>query len=156
MIPGFEEIVQTVHGNLPVVKKPKWLKFTAFGAGAQIHIPGMEARHDENGMAGGFLDTEVAARRIKESESDIIDFLENHEAFGNEFTSSTAQGNGSELTSNEEFIVPEGDGGFYCKLCEQSMSSIQGLNGHKSSKKHRIHEEAFYDALRDRLKHHTQ
>ena len=153
MIPGFEEIVQTVHGNLPVVKKPKWLKFTAFGPGAELHAPGLSTRKDQEGKAGGYLDTEHAARRIGESEQDIIDFLENHEANGVEFV--VAQRDESELGNNEEFIVPEGDGGFYCKLCDVSVSSPQGLTGHRMSKKHQIHEDAFYEALRERLKQLT-
>lgn len=153
MIPGYEEIVQTVHGNLPVVKKPKWLKFTAFGPGAKIHAPGLSTRKDEDGKAGGYLDTEHQARKLQVEEQDVIDFLQNHPSFGVEYTE--AKRDESETSTNEDFIVPEGDGGFYCKLCEISVSSIQGLTGHKMSKKHQIHEEAFYKALRERLKQHT-
>jgi hypothetical protein len=153
MIPGFEEIVQTVHGNLPVIKKPKWLKFLAFGPGAQIHAPGLNTRHDQDGKAGGFLDTEVAARKLDLPEQEIIDFLKTHPSYGTEFT--IAQRDESELGSNEEFIVPDGETGFFCKLCEVSVSTAQGLTGHKMSKKHQIHEEAFYEALRERLQKHT-
>lgn len=153
MIPGYEEIVQTVHGNLPVVKKPKWLKFTAFGPGAEIHAPGLSTRKDMDGKAGGYLDTEHAARKLQVEEQDVIDFLETHPSNGVEFA--PAQRDESETSTNEDFIVPEGDG-FFCKLCEVSVSSIQGLTGHRMSKKHQIHEEAFYEALRERLKQHTK
>ena len=152
MIPGYEEIVQTVHGNVPVIKKPKWLKFIAFGPGAEIHAPGMATKKNYDGKAGGYLDTEHAARRLQVEEQEVIDFLENHEAFGTEFVAAKRE---DEEATHDEFIVPEGVGGYHCKLCGKSVSSIQGLNGHKMSKSHQAHEEAFFEALREKLKEAT-
>lgn len=155
MIPGYEEIVKTVHGNVPVIKKPKWLKFTAFGANASIHAPGLPVRKEgENaGRAQGYLDTEIAARENDLPESEIITFLESHPWNGVEYIAAKKEEAQNGLSI--EIFEPEGEGGFYCKLCEQSLQSAQAVNGHKTSKKHQIREEEFLENFREQLRKNT-
>jgi hypothetical protein len=154
IVPGFEEIVQTTRGKIPVVNKPKWLKFTEFGAGANIHAPGLPTRADEDNLAGGYLDTEQVAKDIDHPEQEIIDFLQTHPKLGVEFVQTKEKE--AETGLSIEIFEPEGDKGFYCKLCDQSLATAQAVNGHKGSKKHKIQEEEFYEAFRKRLKTNTK
>jgi len=154
IVPGYEEIVQTLHGKLPVVHKPKWLKFTEFGLGANIHAPGLPTFDGQDNKAGGYLDTEQVAKQEDIPEQEVIDFLQTHPKLGVEFVQT--QEKEADTGLSVEIFEPEGEKGFYCKLCDQSLQTAQAVNGHKTSKKHQLQEEEFYEAFRKRLKTNTK
>lgn len=153
--PGFEEIIKTTSGNVSQVTKPKWIKFIQFASGANIHAPGLPVRMDGDtpGKAKGYFDSEYGARDIGMPEQEIIDFLTTHPSYGTEFIAAKEKETDTGLSV--EIFEPEGEKGFYCKLCDQSLATAQAVNGHKTSKKHQIQEEEFYEAFRKRLKTNT-
>ena len=156
IVPGYEEIVETTSGKVSRVNKPKWVKFIQFAPGANIHAPGLPVRMDgENaGKAQGFVDTEYVAKDINMPEQEVIDFLTGHEKYGVEFIA--AKEKETETGLSVEIFEPDGEKGFYCKLCDQHLATAQAVNGHKTSKKHQIQEEEFYEAFRARLKSNTK
>lgn len=155
IVPGFEEFVKTTQGTIPRVNKPKWIKFVQFAPGANIHAPGLPVTTDgpEAGKALGFYDTEYGANDIDMPEEEIVDFIKTHPSYGVEFIA--AKEKETETGLSIEIFEPEGEKGFYCKLCDQSLATAQAVNGHKTSKKHQIQEEEFYEAFRKRLKSNT-
>lgn len=154
--PGYEEFIKTTQGTVPRVNKPKWIKFLQFAPGASIHAPGLPVVKggDSAGRAQGFYDTEAGALDIGMPEQEIVDFLTTHPKYGVEFIA--AKEKETETGLSVEIFEPEGEKGFYCKLCDQSLQTAQAVNGHKTSKKHQIQEEEFYEAFRKRLKTNTK
>jgi len=140
MVPGFEEIVQTIHGNIPQVKKPVWLKFTPMDMG--FEAPGLPTQWD-SGKAYGYLETEHAALQSGMEEAEVISFLNDHASYGVDFIGVNEEGK-EVMSADDGIFVPEGEGGFFCKICQIHLANAQGLSGHKRSK---AHSEAFEVAL---------
>lgn len=135
MVPGFTRVVETVHGALPEVKKPIWVKFRQIGT--PMVAPGLPTKKRDGeavGRAQGYVDTEQYAREIDVEENALIDFLQNHKSHGVEFIGLSEEG--TEITPQDSVFVPNGDGSFYCNVCAQHLSTAQGVTGHKMSKKH--------------------
>lgn len=146
MVPGFEEIVQTVHGNIPQIKKPVWLKFQA--AAQPFEAPGLPTQWG-SGKAFGYLDSEVAARKVGMSKEDVEQFLLSHPSHGVEYIG-ISEG-GEEITDEERFFIPEGEGGYFCKLCEQHLRNGQAKAGHTGSKAHQEKVELAVRLLREKI-----
>lgn len=147
MVPGFEEIVQTTHGNIPRVKKPVWLKFTP--ASVPFEAPGLPAKW-KTGKAFGYLDSQHVARQAGVTEEQVIDFLTSHPDHGVEFIG--VMQDGEELKSGEDAVfVPEGEKGFFCKVCEKHLASVQGVTGHKMSAEHQTKMEERSRQLRETM-----
>jgi CO dehydrogenase/acetyl-CoA synthase beta subunit len=133
IVPGFEEIVQTIHGNIPQVKKPIWLKFAPFD-GEGMETPAMPMRRGQN-TAQGSLETTVAARVTGLPEDEIVDFLKNHDAYGVEFVA--VEDREQEIEDNDEaFLVSEASG-YYCQLCDMHLKNAQARAGHRMSNAHK-------------------
>jgi len=156
IVPGFEDFVKTTQGTVPRINKPKWIKFLQFAPGANIHAPGLPTikEGDNAGKALGYFDTESGAKDIDMPEQEVVDFLTTHEKYGVEFIAAKEKETDTGLSI--EIFEPEGEKGFYCKRCDQSLQTAQEVNGHKTSKKHQIQEEEFYEAFRKRLKTNTK
>lgn len=146
MVPGYEEIVQTLHGNIPQVKKPVWVAFQP--ASTPFEAPGLPTQWG-SGKAYGFLDTEQAARQAGMPEEEVRDFLLSHPSHGVEFIG--ISNDGDEITDEERFFVPEGEGGFYCKLCDKHLQSSQAKAGHTGSKEHKEKVELAVRLLREKI-----
>jgi len=131
MVPGFEEIVKTIHGNIPQIRKPLWLKFNP--TNSPYEAPGLPTQWG-TGKAWGYLESGHAARKIGVTEEEVVDFLLNHDSHGVEFIGITEDG--KEIENDEIYFVPEGDGGFFCKLCASHLKNAQGKSGHKKSNAH--------------------
>lgn len=141
IVPGYEEIVQTIHGNIPQVKKPIWLKFQPFH-GEGMESPAMPMRQGNN-TAMGSLDTETTARQTGLTNDEIVEFLQKHESYGVEFVG--VEERGGEMSENDEgFLIPEAEGGYYCQLCDKHLANAQAKAGHRTSK---THKQAFGYAL---------
>jgi hypothetical protein len=132
IVPGYEEIVQTIHGNIPQVRKPIWLKFSAFDGGG-METPAMPMRQGSN-TAQGSLETAVAARITGLQEDEIIDFLKNHDSYGVEFVA--VEDRGREIDDNDEAFLVATDTGYYCQLCDMDLKNAQARAGHRMSKAH--------------------
>ena len=132
MVPGFEEIVETIHGNIPRVKKPIWLRFSP--ASQPFEAPGLPTQHG-TGKAWGYLETGHASRQIRMPEQEVIDFLLQHSSHGVEFIGISEDG--KEIENDEAYFVPEGDGGYFCKLCDSHLKNAQGKAGHAKSNAHK-------------------
>jgi hypothetical protein len=135
MVPGYTRVIETIHGSLPEVKKPVWVKFRQIGT--PMIAPGLPAIKKEGeavGRAQGFLETEQYAKEIGVEESVLIEFLSNHRSHGVEFVGLSDEG--TEIAPEDSVFVPNGDGSFYCNVCAQHLTSIQGVTGHKRSKQH--------------------
>ena len=134
IIPGFEEIISTTHGNIPKVHKPVWLRFRPFGEGSGgMECPDLPNRRGEN-KALGSLSTESEAKRTKLDEQEIIEFLEGHIANGVEYVGVVERT--EEDIVDDAFITPKGVG-YYCQLCDADLKSTQAIAGHKTSNKHK-------------------
>jgi hypothetical protein len=137
MVPGYTRVVETIHGALPEVRKPVWVKFRPIGT--PMIAPGLPAKRRDGesvGKAQGFVETEQYAKEIGIEESRLIDFLQTHNSHGVEFIGLTDEG--TEIAPEDSVFVPNGEGAFYCNVCAQQLSSIQGVTGHKQSKKHQM------------------
>ena len=146
MVPGYEEIVQTTHGNIPQIKKPVWLRFQP--ANTPFEAPGLPTQWN-SGKAHGWLDSEHAARQAGVEAAEVEDFLRSHPSHGVEFVG-ISEG-GDEITDEERFFVPEGEGGYFCKLCEQHLQNGQAKAGHTGSKAHQEKVELAVRLLREKI-----
>lgn len=131
MVPGFEEIVETTHGKIPQIHKPVWLKFSA--TNMPYEAPGLPTQWG-TGKAWGYLESGHASRTTGRSEQEVIDFLLAHQSHGVEFIGIAEDG--KEIENDEVYFVPEGDGGFFCKLCDSHLKNAQGKAGHTKSNAH--------------------
>ena len=146
MVPGYEEIVQTIHGNIPQVKKPLWLRFNA--STRPFEAPGLPTQGHSK-KAWGYLKTDEAARKLGVDEQEVIDFLLNHPSHGVEFVGVSEDGD--EITDEERFFIPEGEGGYFCKLCEQHLQNGQAKAGHTGSKAHQEKVDLAVRLLREKI-----
>ena len=139
MVSGYQRAVETDRGTVMDVRVPKWLKFSKLGTPmAAPNLPAKKSEIDMVPRALGFVDTEIAAREMRMSEQEIIDFLYQHPDYGVEFVS--LEDESKETATQDSVFIENGDGTYYCNLCAQHLSSIQGVTGHKQSK---IHQKAF-------------
>ena len=151
IVPGFEEIVQTIHGNIPQVRKPIWLKFNAIGGvnGKEgIESPQMPVRRGET-KALGTLDTTVAARQTGLDEDEIIDFLKGHECNGVTFVE--IEERDLDVDNDEGFFVSTATG-YHCQLCAKDLANAQAKAGHRMSKAHKQAFAAAIEAAQEKLK----
>ena len=86
------------------------------------------------GKAWGYLETSHASRKSGMEEQEVIDFLLGHDSHGVEFIGVAEDG--KEIANDEIYFVPEGDGGYFCKLCNVHLKNAQGKAGHTKAKTH--------------------
>lgn len=142
------KIIETNYGNIPQRMKAAHIKFEPLGNPFKTAALPVVNYKD---YASGKLDSDVAAKKLRSlghkwtetdeegnevdvTEKVVIDFLFRHPKYGRDFIA--IGGDGVEIV--DTVIIPEGDGGFYCRLCEQHFDTVQGKDGHvTSSKKHK-------------------
>jgi hypothetical protein len=126
------EIVETIHGKVPQIRKAKWAKFNAMSA--PIHAPGLAGLKKYDGKVWGTFDTDLEAQRIGVEPEYLRDALLGHPKYGVDFIAVDERG--QEASADERYILPNDDGTFFCKACEKVLSNGQAVAGHKSSKAH--------------------
>lgn len=152
--PGFimkhaaREIVETNMGNILTNRPPAHLKFEPLSVPFRTSALPIKSYKD---YASGTLNTKSAADKLRRAghkwteksetgeevdvtEKVVIDFLFSHPNYGKDFVG--IGDNGVEIL--DTVIIPEGDGGWYCRLCEKHFENAQGKEGHiAGSKEHK-------------------
>jgi hypothetical protein len=132
LIPGMMEIIDTIHGKVPSVRKAKWAKFTALHT--PVHAPGLAGLKKYDGKVWGTFETKIEAKKLDVEDEYLRDALLGHPKYGVDFIAVDAKG--QEASADERYILPNDDGTFFCKACEKVLSNGQAVAGHKSSKAH--------------------
>lgn len=85
----------------------------------------------------GILMSEDAARQSRLSESEVITWLLNHPLYGVEIVGMNEDGRPIDLDSdpNERFVVPSGEDGWFCHLCDK-QGKMLGKHFHLKGKTH--------------------
>jgi len=155
---GARKLVETTKGVIPIVVKAARIKFQPLGSPFKTSALPIKSYKD---YASGVLNSFEAANKLRAAghtwtkedeegnevdvtEKEVISFLFNHAKYGEDFVAIGSDG--KEIV--DTIIVPEGDGGFYCRLCEQHFENAQGKDGHAtSSNKHKKNIELANSAL---------
>lgn len=147
---GGKTVIQTNAGNEVIVNKPVTLRFEK--SPAPLHsakLPGSKYQK----FAQGQLDTHREAERWKRmsagvvdadgediTEKTIIDWLFKNPSYGIDFIAMSDDGR----EISDTMMIPEGDGGFFCRACEKHLANAQAKEGHiATSKEHAKNIEQF-------------
>ena len=123
------EVKETSVGNVVVNHRGKRIQFEPLME--PFETPTLVGKRKK---AWGILDTEKASRDTGIDEKDIIEFLMAHKAYGIKHVG--IGHDGGEVISEEAYVVPEGETGYFCKLCDKHIKNVQGMKNHVKSNTH--------------------
>lgn len=132
--PGAYRTVETAVGAVAQAVRGTRVKFTPLENPVPVTI--LPAKQGER-VARGILDSKSAAAKAGIDEDVLIAFLREHERYGLDFVGVDSDG---QITAEEEVDPIENlgpDEGYFCKLCEQHLSTPQAVGGHTRSNVHK-------------------
>lgn len=127
--PAGRKVHETSGGSVVTFQRSKRVEFTPMNA--PMFTPLLAAK---DGKAWGSLDTATEAKRLGIEEETLNEFLMQHPDYG---VRMVAVGNdGQEVVSDDVYVLPEGEKGFYCKLCQKHLKTLQAKQSHVKSLAH--------------------
>lgn len=128
--PAGVKIVTDAHGrDIAITKKSKRIEFEPVGSPFYTTLLA-----SKDGMAHGYLNTAYAASQTGLDETFLINWLIEHRDHGTKFVGVGVDG--KELVSEEAYIKPEGERGYFCILCSKHLQNVQGMKNHVKSSSH--------------------